>query len=538
MVGRLFGCKTGSKHGAGGLLCQTCQTVQDWSGLWCARGLSLKLHSHRTTATMLERSVGSSAGLALALGLALGSYLTSELVPFPYMDEIFHVPSSLNLCSSTYIHDPKITTPPGLYFVSILLIQSISYCARLVHSFLPFIFINVDLCSLSGLRFLNSVFLYLIFKVINSILNITLKKSSKSYTIVIQSLTLVSIPFIFFFSFLYYTDLGSLYFVLLSYYYSLNNHHYISSLFGLISITFRQTNIVWIAFIASKSIFQYLNQHHKLNINDTSQIVKLPHLIFKVLSIDFINFISIIIPYLFVVFCFCIFIYLNNGIALGDKSNHATSIHIPQFFYCILIMFLLYLPTMFNSILSLQYLPKFNRKSVLITLFSLILINLFINKFTIVHPFIISDNRHYIFYIWKRIFGRHYLIPYLFSPIYLISFYILIRHLNNKLDSYSSIIFWISTFLVTSTTPLIEFRYYIIPIIFFGLHIDFSNQSELNIFKNHSYLQNIAKFISLYGSLILFTLINIITLYIFLYKPFYDDTWDTIYNYHLQRFIW
>jgi hypothetical protein len=29
-----------------------------------------------------------------------------------------------------------------------------------------------------------------------------------------------------------------------------------------------------------------------------------------------------------------------------------------------------------------------------------------VKRFTFVHPFILSDNRHYVFYIWKRFFER------------------------------------------------------------------------------------------------------------------------------------
>ena len=35
------------------------------------------------------------------------------------------------------------------------------------------------------------------------------------------------------------------------------------------------------------------------------------------------------------------------------------------------------------------------------------------------HPFLLSDNRHYTFYIWRRIFRFHPIVPYLFAPGYL-----------------------------------------------------------------------------------------------------------------------
>lgn len=34
------------------------------------------------------------------------------------------------------------------------------------------------------------------------------------------------------------------------------------------------------------------------------------------------------------------------------------------------------------------------------------------------HPFLLSDNRHYTFYVWRRIFCLHPVMPYLFIPGY------------------------------------------------------------------------------------------------------------------------
>jgi len=36
------------------------------------------------------------------------------------------------------------------------------------------------------------------------------------------------------------------------------------------------------------------------------------------------------------------------------------------------------------------------------------------------HPFLLSDNRHYTFYVWRRIFLVHPLVPYLLIPGYIV----------------------------------------------------------------------------------------------------------------------
>ncbi len=34
------------------------------------------------------------------------------------------------------------------------------------------------------------------------------------------------------------------------------------------------------------------------------------------------------------------------------------------------------------------------------------------------HPFLLSDNRHYTFYIWRRVFLLHPVVPYVLVPGY------------------------------------------------------------------------------------------------------------------------
>ena len=40
------------------------------------------------------------------------------------------------------------------------------------------------------------------------------------------------------------------------------------------------------------------------------------------------------------------------------------------------------------------------------------------HEYRIQHPFLLSDNRHYTFYIWRRVFLLHPLVPYLLVPGY------------------------------------------------------------------------------------------------------------------------
>jgi alpha-1,2-glucosyltransferase len=76
--------------------------------------------------------------------------------------------------------------------------------------------------------------------------------------LLLSSVSLSTLPPLFFFSFLYYTDPGSLFFVLLMYMFHVNNYEWLASLFGAISLLYRQTNIVWIFLLAAHKSFTVL----------------------------------------------------------------------------------------------------------------------------------------------------------------------------------------------------------------------------------------------------------------------------------------
>lgn len=66
-------------------------------------------------------------------------------------------------------------------------------------------------------------------------------------------------------------------------------------------------------------------------------------------------------------------------------------------------------------------------------------------------------------------------------------------------------------------SPLLEFRYFIIPFLFYMVHIPPPNQVSRTVV-----------------ALVFYTLIHCVTMYLFLYRPF---TWENEPN-ALQRFMW
>ena len=183
---------------------------------------------------------------------------------------------------------------------------------------------------------------------------------------VISSLTLSLFPLLFFFNFLYYTDVGSTLTVLLGYLMSRQDRHLLASLVSHVtcgchgnaynfqslglSIFFRQTNIVWAVFVGGASLLRYLepelskskSQYHYYLICPWKRCflhidsLSLFHQLFLLLRSALYNLPTILSwawSYLLLGIGFIIFIINNDGIVLGDKTHHTVSVHIPQVFY-------------------------------------------------------------------------------------------------------------------------------------------------------------------------------------------------------------
>jgi alpha-1,2-glucosyltransferase len=202
---------------------------------------------------------------------------------------------------------------------------------------------------------------------------------------------------------------------------------------------------------------------------------------------------------------------------------------------------------------------------------ALIAVLLTIRYNTLIHPFTLADNRHYVFYVFRYTILRHPLIRFLLAPAYILSFYLSYLTLSNPVvsaDSQSKIvtarpsaqndglktsfilIFLLSTALSLITAPLVEPRYFILPWVIWRLHVPTSYsprplQKKLRKYKSRQSL--LASFteavmslaekgggLLLWGETFWFLLINTVTGYVFLYRGF---EWPQEPG-KVQRFMW
>ncbi|XP_036433242.1 dol-P-Glc:Glc(2)Man(9)GlcNAc(2)-PP-Dol alpha-1,2-glucosyltransferase [Colossoma macropomum] len=440
----------------------------------------------------------------------------------PYMDEIFHIPQAQKYCQGKFNEwDPMITTLPGLYLVSVGVIKPVVWLAD---------YSGTILCSTAMLRFINLLFncgnLYILYLII---CRLHLKdKSRTAGRRVLSALTLSTFPVLYFFTFLYYTDAGSTFFTLFTYLMCLYGSHKAAALLGICAILFRQTNIIWVAFCAGSIVAQKLDEAWRLE-QSKKRDEKTPSQIPLAISgvkrvarflVEYLttptNIKTVILstwPYGIVGFGFITFVVLNNGIVVGDRTSHEACLNFPQLFYFFSFTLVFSLPLSLCYHRLVRFMQSLKKHPLLFLLMAAVSL-LLVWKFTFVHKYLLADNRHFPFYVWKRIFQKHHLVRFLLVPGYLFAAWNFLDTLRSKS------LFWILAFfvcLVAATVPqkLLEFRYFILPYLLYRVHVP---------------LPSLHRLLLEFG---LYTVVNAATLYIFIYKTFHwpDST-------AVQRFMW
>lgn len=358
---------------------------------------------------MCDPSVSATAiFVVLTVGIA---YNVHARIPLPFIDEFFHLRQAQAYCAEDYFAwDPKITTPPGLYILG-------AAWARLLSA------LGVSrACGATALRSLNLFGGSVLLPGILSFVNFP----SGWWT-----LNIVSLPLIYSYLFLFYTDVWSTVFMIGAVVAVLVQPNFKGTLWanaaGFCSLWFRQTNIVWMAFVAVVLVEQRMRKRYELiefpakELDPraaTSEIPRRPTYLEYLqstcysLSSSFISFFKacardwyLLVPFAINFGLFGAFVVYNGGITFGDRENHQVSIHGAQLLYCATFLAFFSVPLWLLPQTVIEYL-KFTMSHTITTLVSLWAINYTILHFTVIHPFLLADNRHYTFYIFRKIISR------------------------------------------------------------------------------------------------------------------------------------
>uniref|UniRef100_A0A1D1Z5J7 Dol-P-Glc:Glc(2)Man(9)GlcNAc(2)-PP-Dol alpha-1,2-glucosyltransferase n=1 Tax=Anthurium amnicola TaxID=1678845 RepID=A0A1D1Z5J7_9ARAE len=223
-------------------------------------------------------------------------------------------------------------------------------------------------------------------------------------------------------------------------------------------------------------------------------------------------------PFVLVLAAFMTFVFWNGSIVLGAKEDHVVSPHFAQIMYFGLVSAAATAPMHFSLSQFTCFLHAFwKKRSLHVLQWLTVLIAGFVTVhiFSIAHPYLLADNRHYTFYFWRKIIHAHWTMKYLLVPLYIYSWFSIISILVKSKGKIWALLFFLACTAVLIPAPLIEFRYYTIPIIFFILN----SQIDDNI-----YWLLIA---------VLFLAVNFFTMLMFLLRPFH---WP--HEPGIQRFIW
>lgn len=477
--------------------------------------------------------------MVLYLGITFW-YVTTKLVPYQFIDEKFHINQTITYLNGHWSQwDSKITTPPGLYLLG-----------WINHHILRPIFKRWT--TLTILRLVNLFGGLVIFPVV------VLRPLFLFNALGFWPVSLACFPLMTTYYYLYYTDVWSTIFILESLTLALtlpmgeNKSLWASALCAGISCLFRQTNIIWCGFIMVLAVERRAMISKQFTDHHLNNYLKL-----FIFGVE--DFQTVVLPYAINFGLFFVYLLWNRSITLGDKSNHSFSIHGVQFFYMTLFLLGFSVPIWCSRNFLRAYKSRCQSRPIK-TFFEIIGIMLVIRYFTKVHPFLLADNRHYTFYLFKRLIGNpRKLIKYwTIAPVYHFATYTYWELMRPNELVFNSImplpvkesinlpiqlthISWTALLLCTFCTiipsPLFEPRYYILPYFFWRVFITCNAEPIFEDIKPHMNSDAPPIVISSTGRLLWeflwFMFINIVTLIIFVKYtfPWVDEPF-------LQRIIW
>ncbi|PHH92252.1 hypothetical protein CDD83_8177 [Cordyceps sp. RAO-2017] len=524
----------------------------------------------------------------------------SRAVPEPYLDEVFHIPQAQRYCHGDFRQwDAMITTPPGLYLVS-----------NLVPHLFRIIGLRWDqACDARSLRAANAVGL-LVLALLFLLCRRQMEGRGRPFSeyAIHGACNVALFPLLFFFSGLYYTDVISTAAVLgalLNHLHRLGRRHRPGSLssdlatvaLGLLALFMRQTNVFWVvvymggleavdaiktlaparpekepaATATSRERLKHFAQRWSVgDIHDLPLDQAWPDdAILTAVSLAVAaacnpgRVLRRVWPYVAVLGAFVAFVAWNGGVVLGDKSNHVATIHLAQMLYIWPLFAFFSLPLLLPGGLALcdslrrvwtqpwsAAAPPSWRSSVAVVFHvgTALLSCAVVRYNTIIHPFTLADNRHYMFYVFRHSIRRAGWVRYLLVVPYSLSRWLVWATLAGRdragsrraagtqrpASTSTGLVFLLATSLSLVTAPLVEPRYFILPWVVWRLLVPAWGPGEA---RDGGRLAGSAR---LLAETAWFVAINLATGYVFLGKPYVwtDADGHVLDGGRLQRFMW
>jgi len=454
--------------------------------------------------------------------------------------------------------DDKITTLPGLYCVALVSQPALHVALRWAESVLGLMGVALPpsastpggaalQCSARELRLLNVVFAVLMAAVVHRILEHLHGKPEqrpderRRHNLRIAVVLLF--PIQYFFYFVFYTDAIGTLMVLCMYERCLASNVWMASLCGASSIFCRQTNVVWVVFCGGVVALRRIEQESPLNAS-SSAMAHVLHTARRLLSRHFFApIVGHVAPLIFVCLGFLTFVVQNGGVAVGDKLNHQAGFHPMQPCYWMLLVLFMLWPWMLSPFRVAAFFGWLctNRFAAL----CLLLLSLLgAHYFTSAHPFLLADNRHYTFYLWKNLYRRVAMARYLIAPVYIFGGWSCSHSLVRMCSPSWVCWFLLCSCIVVVPTGLLEFRYFLTQTVMLLLHQPLYSQlpSKSDIKSNSKGCRletargvlggEAARVEADLMGVVFYAAVNSVTIYIFLFRSF---QWP---DGSVARFMW
>jgi hypothetical protein len=264
--------------------------------------------------------------------------------------------------------------------------------------------------------------------------------------------------------------------VLLTYTLHLSSRPLLAALAGGLSVLCRQTNIIWVFLAAAETAgrvvvsevraHQAATRQPTLALTTAGQLAELvqglaglaitrPASLARLVGLVVLRCVG----YIAIGLGFLAFLHLNQGIVVGDRSAHTATLHLLQIGYFSAFYLCLSLPWADATLRALPALLRAHRLKLLV---AVVVLGTVVHWGTLAHPYLLADNRHFTFYLWRRVFMRHWTFKYLLIPVYMFGFLHIGRSLS-KCDLTLKLALPVCLALSLVPQLLLEFRYFIIP---------------------------------------------------------------------------
>jgi len=299
--------------------------------------------------------------------------------------------------------------------------------------------------------------------------------NASSSTVALRCFLVFFFPVYFTYMFLFYTDVASVCLVLLMLLMAVKKRPMLSQVVGCISVTVRQSNIIWTAYAAFLGMLAMSKDKRPAKQNQGFTHEPVDFLLWtKQHPMDSLR---VVLPCA-IVWCLSFsFTVWNGGVAFGDRDAQTARLHLVQVMYCTTFAFLSMAPALADpsiAVLIFGAVRTSLRKSPMICMTLTAMLLMFIlyavKYHTYAHPYLLADNRHIIFYLWKDVIRpfKWYLVP-----VYAVSFIGLLLllgagsygHVSSQWPKLQAAALLACVSASVVPYPLLELRYFIMPVI-------------------------------------------------------------------------